>query len=80
MVPCLDATAASLSNDSAGPAFVAGMLGVGNKRGCNRGSGNRLHCSCCGGGTSPVFVVDLLDVDNKRGGNWGNRGNITRLQ
>ena len=71
MVPHLDTTATSSSSDGTGPAFVLSLLGVGDKRGSNRGNDKRLNCSCHGGGTSPAFVVGLLDVDNKRGGSRG---------
>ena len=71
MVPHLDMTVTSSSGDGAGPAFVLSLLGIGDKRGSNRGNDKRLHCSCHGDGTSPAFVVGLLDVDNKRGGNRG---------
>jgi hypothetical protein len=67
VVPHLDTTAASLSGDGAGPAFVISLLGVDNKRGSNRGNNKRSHCSCHGCGTSPAFVVGLLDVDDKMG-------------
>ena len=67
MVPHLDMTVTSSSGDGAGPAFVLSLLGIGDKRGSNRGNDKRLHCSCHGDGTSPAFVVGLLDVDDKMG-------------
>ena len=42
MVPHLDTTAASLSGDGAGPAFVISLLGVDNKRGSNRGNNKKV--------------------------------------
>jgi hypothetical protein len=73
VIPHLDVMAASSSGSGAGPAFVVGMLGIDDKRGGNRGSDKRLHCSCRGGGTGPAFFVGLLDVDNKRGATGATR-------
>jgi len=79
VVPHLETTAASSSRDSAGPAFIVGLLGVDVKRGSNRGNNKKSHCSCHGGGTSLAFIVGLLAV-GKEGEQQGQQGNITRLQ
>ena len=78
MVPHLETTAASSSGDSAGPAFIVGLLGVDVKRGSNRGNDKKSHCSCHGGGTSLAFIVGLLDVGNKSGSNRGNKRGSNR--